>query len=43
MRRWLCSVCERIRVQVFKSVEAEVTVLETVYITLVFVEYRGIE
>lgn len=29
--RWLCSVCERIRVQVLSSVEALSTVLETVW------------
>lgn len=30
INRWLCSVCERIRVQVFSNVEALSTVLETV-------------
>jgi hypothetical protein len=29
MRRWLCSVCDRMRVQVLRSVEAFKTVLET--------------
>lgn len=29
MRRWLCSVCDRMRVQVLRSVEAFETVLET--------------
>ena len=33
MRRWLCSVAERIRVHVCKSVEAELTVWFTVYET----------
>jgi hypothetical protein len=32
--RWLCSVCERIRVHVFRRVEAVLTVLETVYVLL---------
>lgn len=30
MRRWLCSVWERMRVQVLRREEAEVTVVETV-------------
>lgn len=29
--RWLCSVCERMRVHVLRRVEAVLTVLETVY------------
>ena len=32
MRRWLCSVCERMRVQVLRRVEAVVTVLDTVWL-----------
>lgn len=31
-RRWLCSVCDRMRVHVLRRVEAFVTVLETVWI-----------
>jgi hypothetical protein len=30
INRWLCSVCDRIRVHVLRSVEAEVTVFDTV-------------
>lgn len=32
MRRWLCSVCDRIRVQVLRRVEALVTVWDTDYL-----------
>lgn len=31
INRWLCSVCDSIRIQVFRSVEADVTVRETVW------------
>jgi hypothetical protein len=30
IKRWLCSVCDSIRIQVFRSVEADVTVRDTV-------------
>lgn len=39
MRRWLCSVCERIRVQVLRRVEALSTVWETFYARAMCVSY----
>ena len=41
INRWLCSVCERIRIHVFKSVDADDTVRETVCENNQYVRSRG--